>query len=311
MPHRTRLRIALDWTPNVLHAGIFVALHYDWYTEAGLLVQIVLPDADGYTTTPARRLRQGGADIALAPSESVVSLHTLGEAFPCAAIAAVSQRDTSAIVVREDSPVQRLRDLDGRTYASYQARFEDGIVRAMVRADGGSGSVKVVYPPRLGVMETLFTGVADATWVFMPWEGVWAKRQGRPLRGFTLEEVGIPYGYSPVLMASDEIRHRHPEAVQAFLDVTARGYTLAAHRPEEAARCLKACGHDTVQDLDFLIEAFRAQADAFLDADGRWGTMHHERWAAFVAWLSHENLLLDRAGRALASPNPELLYVGL
>lgn len=305
MPHRTRLRVALDWTPNVLHAGLFVGLNYEWYTEAGLMVQVVLPDADGYKTTPARRLVQGGADIAFAPSESVVSLHTLDAPFACAAIAAVSQRDTSAIVVREGGPCLRPRDLDGRTYASYAARFEDGIVRAMVRADGGMGNVKVVYPPRLGVMDTLFAGVADATWVFMPWEGVWAKRQGRALRGFTLDEVGIPYGYSPVLIAPDAFRLAHPEAVRAFLEVTARGYTLAAQHPEEAARCLKACGHETVQDLDFLTEAFRAQAHAFLDADGRWGTMDLSRWEAFVGWLAHEQLLRNRAGELIAAPRVE------
>jgi len=222
----------------------------------------------------------------------------------------VSQRDTSAIVVRGDSPCLRPRDLDGRIYASYQARFEDGIVRAMVRADGGKGHVKMVYPPRLGVMDTLFAGMADATWVFMPWEGVWARRQGKQLRGFTLDEVGIPYGYSPVLLAKDSLLEEHGEAVRAFLEVTARGYHLAATRPEEAARCLKATGHDTVQDLGFLIHAFRAQADAFLDANGRWGTMDAGVWERFVGWLDREGLLLDRAGGAIPAPDAKALFVG-
>ena len=45
-------------------------------------------------------------------------------------------------------------------------------------------------------------GEADATWVFMPWEGVEASRKGVELNAFRLSEAGIPYGYSPVVVAT-------------------------------------------------------------------------------------------------------------
>ena len=45
-------------------------------------------------------------------------------------------------------------------------------------------------------------GEADATWVFMPWEGVEASRKGVELNAFRLSESGIPYGYSPVVVAT-------------------------------------------------------------------------------------------------------------
>ena len=45
-------------------------------------------------------------------------------------------------------------------------------------------------------------GKADATWVFMGWEGVDAKRRGVGLNAFSLEDFNIPYGYSPVLVAA-------------------------------------------------------------------------------------------------------------
>lgn len=47
-------------------------------------------------------------------------------------------------------------------------------------------------------------GKADATWVFMGWEGVDAKRRGVGLNAFSLEDSNIPYGYSPVLVAATE-----------------------------------------------------------------------------------------------------------
>ena len=45
-------------------------------------------------------------------------------------------------------------------------------------------------------------GEADATWVFMPWEGVEAQRRGVELNAFSLSDSGIPYGYSPVVVAT-------------------------------------------------------------------------------------------------------------
>lgn len=42
----------------------------------------------------------------------------------------------------------------------------------------------------------------DATWVFMGWEGVDAERKGVKLNAFTLADASIPYGYTPVLIAS-------------------------------------------------------------------------------------------------------------
>ena len=40
--------------------------------------------------------------------------------------------------------------------------------------------------------------------MFMPWEGVEASRKGVELNAFKLSESGIPYGYSPVVVATTD-----------------------------------------------------------------------------------------------------------
>lgn len=40
-----------------------------------------------------------------------------------------------------------------------------------------------------------FVAKSDATWVFMGWEGIEAKRRNVDLNVFELEDYGIPYGY--------------------------------------------------------------------------------------------------------------------
>jgi NitT/TauT family transport system substrate-binding protein len=165
-----RVEVALDWTPNTNHTGIYVARAAGYYEDAGVDVAVRSPAADGYETTPAKRVATGASTVAIAPSESAISYHTHPDYPSLTAIAAVCARDPSAIATLASSGIDRPAALDGRTYASYDARFEDDIVRAMIRADGGEGDVEIVTPPKLGIPNTLLSGEADATWVFVPWE---------------------------------------------------------------------------------------------------------------------------------------------
>ena len=79
----------------------------------------------------------------------------------------------------------------------------------MIKADGGGeGAYTELALPMLGVWNTLLKGEADATWVFMGWEGVEAELAGVALNAFKLGDFGVPYGYSPVLLAHpDTLRH--------------------------------------------------------------------------------------------------------
>lgn len=289
--------IALDWTPNTNHAGIYVAQAAGYYDDAGLEVTIRSPADDDYETTPAKRVATGDSTVAIAPSESAISYNTHPEYPSLRSIAAVCQRDTSAIVALEESDVDRPADLDGRTYASYDARFEDDIVRQMVRNDGGEGDVEIVTPPKLGVWNTLLDGAADATWVFVPWEGVLAERDGVSLTPFYLDEFDVPYGYTPTMLARPASIEADAARLSAFLEATARGYREAVEDPERAAATL----HETatgpnLDDREFLEQSMRRLAGAVLTDDGEWGVMEHDRWAAFVDWLASEEILTSLDG---------------
>jgi ABC-type nitrate/sulfonate/bicarbonate transport system substrate-binding protein len=44
----TKIKIALDWTPNTNHAGFYVAKAQGFYAEKGLDVSILSPHEDEY-----------------------------------------------------------------------------------------------------------------------------------------------------------------------------------------------------------------------------------------------------------------------
>jgi NitT/TauT family transport system substrate-binding protein len=295
------MELALDWTPNTNHTGVYVARAKGYYDEAGVDLTIRSPAADDYETTPAKRVARGDSTVAIAPSESAISYHTHPDYPSLTAVAAVCQRDTSAIVTLASSGIDRPKKLDSSTYASYDARFEDDIVRQLIRNDGGRGELEIVTPPKLGIPNTLVDGEADATWVFMPWEGVQAERDGVELNAFALDDYGVPYGYTPVMLARPEQVEEAGDDLERFLDATRRGYEFAAADPDEAAAILGDTAEGPgLDDETFLRESQRRIADAYLE-DGTWGRMRRERWVDFVKWLAAESLVETLEGDRLGA----------
>ena len=159
-------KLALDWTPNVNHIGFFVAQSHGFYRDNQIALQIISPEQDNYLTTPAKKVEKGQADFALCPTESLISYQTKSKPFPLVGISSIFKEDLSAISVLKSSGIKTPKDLDNKIYASYKARYEDGIVRAMVSNDGGQGELKITYPDKLGIWNRLVKGNADATWIF-------------------------------------------------------------------------------------------------------------------------------------------------
>ena len=250
--------------------------------------------------------------MAVAPSETVIS-HTLrpdGQSKPTVkAVAALLQKDDSGIVTLASSGIDRPAKLDGKRYASYAARFEGRIVQEMIKADGGTGDYEELALPMLGLWDTVLSGQADATWVFMGWEGVEAAKKGVELNVFKLEDYGVAYGYSPVLLASADALETRGEVVRAFLAGAAKGYEWAAANSEEAAALMAdAVAADfpelpTPLDRAVLKGSVEAVAKCSLTPAGTWGAMEAGRWDAFLDWLSAQGLLTTKVqSRGPAGP---------
>lgn len=286
------IRIALDWTPNTIHAGLFLAQHKGFYKDAGIKAEFISPEADNYKLTPARRLSRRTVDFAIAPSESVISYNTSRRPVAITSVASILQRDTSAIVTLKSSGITRPKQLDGRTYATYSARFEDGIVAQMVKNDGGKGEFKPVAIGRLGIWDMLKSGEADSTWVFMPWEGIEAKKNGLELNVFRMEDYGIPYGYTPLLLAHISAIRSNEDAYRRFMAATARAYEEIAANPESAASLLcEKIDHPNFSDESFIAASLRELQPALLNSNGKWGVMDGRVWGDFVNWLIEIELL--------------------
>lgn len=287
-----KITIALDWTANTNHTGFYVAKAKGFYTELGLDVTITTPDMDNYSVTPAKKVELGQADMALCPFESVVSYRTKATPFDAVAIATIFQEDVSAIATLGNGKIQRPADLDGKKYASYKARYEDEIVRQMIKNDGGVGDFEIRYPEKLGIWETILTGKADATWIFRNWEGVQAKNEGIALHLFKMSDYGIPYGYSPIILASEKSVSDTKGDYAWFLEATKKGYLFAQENPVEGVEFIA----PYVAEQDWNIDLLQSQefTSPFYGTMDTWGVMDKQKVKAYLDWLL-ENKLEERS----------------
>ena len=126
-----------------------------------------------------------------------------------------------------------------------------------------------------------------------------SKRRGIDLQTFRMEDYGIPYGYSPCLLAAHKYLISGSEdeiTLGKFLAATERGYEMAHLEPETAADALfTIADHPTLHALgrDFLLEAQHYLSDGryLVDESGRWGRMTSQKWCDFVTFLSSHDLL--------------------
>lgn len=285
----TTLRLALDWTPNVNHIGFFIAKELGFYNEKGIDLEILNPINDNYAMTPGKKLELGVADFAIAPFETVISLNNKANQVQAIAIYVILQKDLSCIATLKSSNISSPKLLDGKSYASYKARYEDCIVKEMIKNDGGEASLNIIYPEKLGIWSTLLTGKVDSTWIFDNWEGIEAISKGIELNKFELADFNIPYGYSPIVLTTKENMAKNKTLYSTFVKATQKGFLYAKNHLAESVAILKSYATEyDVNNID--LEKSILFSIPYFGDEFNCGIMEKERVTNFLNWLVTKGL---------------------
>ena len=283
-----KIKLALDWTPNINHIGFFVAKEKGFYKENDLKVEFLTPDLDDYLITPAKKVEMNISDFGLCPTESLISFRTKKNPFILKGLMTIFQEDVSAIATVESNNILRPKHLDGRSYASYKARYEDKIVKKMIINDGGIGNLKIFYPKRLGIWNTLIENKYDSTWIFINWEGVEASKKNIDLELYKMSDFGIPYSYSPILFSSSDYINNNSNTVKKFIESSRKGYTYCYENMDEAVSILNKFVPITDKGID-LIECLKISIDHFGPREN-FGKIDLKKIDIFLKWLKDNNI---------------------
>ena len=283
-----KIKLALDWTPNINHIGFFVAKEKGFYKENDLKVEFLTPDLDDYLITPAKKVEMNISDFGLCPTESLISFRTKKNPFILKGLMTIFQEDVSAIATVDSNNILRPKHLDGRSYASYKARYEDKIVKKMIINDGGKGNLKIFYPKRLGVWNTLIENKYDSTWIFINWEGVEASKKNIDLELYKMSDFGIPYSYSPILFSSSDYINNNSNTVKKFIESSRKGYIYCYENMDEAVSILNKFVPITDKGID-LIECLKISIDHFGSKEN-FGKIDLKKIDIFLKWLKDNNI---------------------
>lgn len=283
-----KIKLALDWTPNINHIGFFVAKEKGFYKENDLKVEFLTPDLDDYLITPAKKVEMNISDFGLCPTESLISFRTKKNPFILKGLMTIFQEDVSAIATVESNNILRPKHLDGRSYASYKARYEDKIIKKMIINDGGKGNLKIFYPKRLGIWNTLIENKYDSTWIFINWEGVEASKKNINLELYKMSDFGIPYSYSPILFSSSDYINNNSNTVKKFIESSRKGYTYCYENMDEAVSILNKFVPITDKGID-LIECLKISIDHFGSKEN-FGKIDLKKIDIFLKWLKDNNI---------------------
>ena len=276
--------LALDWTPNINHIGFFVANEKEFYKQNQISLEIQSPGLDNYRYSPAKKIEMGEVDFALCPTETVMSFRTKSKPLELSALATIFQEDISAIAVRDEASISRPADLDGKSYASYGARYEDLIVKQLIKNDGGEGDITISYPERLGVWDTILNGNFDATWIFMNWEGI----EKPDFKLFKLKDYEIPYSYSPLIVSSKVLADKNEAEIKNFLAATKEGYMYSIKNMEESVEILQKFVPEKDRKID-LFKALQFSKDYFGNTDN-FGKINRAILLNFFEWIRENGI---------------------
>jgi NitT/TauT family transport system substrate-binding protein/putative hydroxymethylpyrimidine transport system substrate-binding protein len=246
---RPAVTVALDFTPNPVHAPIYTARREGLDRDEGVSLRIRPP---GARPDSLKLVLSGRADLA------VLDIHDLALArergVDAVAVGALVQKPLGALVAQPS--FARPQDLNGGRIGVSGLPSDPAFVRAIVENDGGDYDTVDEITIGFNAVASLLGRKVDAVPVFWNVEGVILRERGKSFREFRVEDYGAPQYPEVVLVTTRKLlERRRPELERAVAALT-RGVDATLADPEAAASEIARAAGGTELPL------VRAQLDA-------------------------------------------------
>ena len=280
------VRLALDFTPNAVHAGVYTAQRGRLDRPRGVALRVRAPTN---SSDSLKLLTSGRADVAIA------DIHDLGLARErgqdVIGVGAIVQRPLAAIIARES--VRRPRDLEGKLVGVTGLPSDDAVLRSIVEGDGGDPRRVRRVTIGFSAVPNLVSGKLDAATAFWNAEGVAVREAGLRTRQFRVDDFGAPRYPELVLAVTRETLEENRELIQNTVAALTAGTEAALRDPEPAIRQIARASEASIAVIRSQFEEVRPALSPPLRLDER----ALRRWADF-----------DRRFGILRRPDPRASF---
>ncbi|MFL5885325.1 MAG: ABC transporter substrate-binding protein [Thermoleophilaceae bacterium] len=222
-----QVTLALDFTPNAAHAGIYEAVADKRDKAHGVKLVVRQPSA---STDSLKLLASGKADMA------VVDIHDLGLAREkgqdLVGVGALVQEPLAAVIAR--STTRRPRALEGKRVGVTGLPSDNAVLRAVVQGDGGDYSKVKKVTIGFTAVPTLAAGKVAAVTAFWNVEGVALRARGVRTSEFRVSRFGAPRYPELVLVVRRAELDKQRAKIRAALAAIEDGTRQAIVNPVKA-----------------------------------------------------------------------------
>jgi putative hydroxymethylpyrimidine transport system substrate-binding protein len=253
--------LLLDFTPNGVHAGIYLATERDYDEAEGVNLDVRAP---GASTDALKLLQAGRVDMA------ILDIHDLALARENGAdvvgVMAVVQRPLAALLAQP--AIARPRDLEGKRAGVTGLPSDVAVLRSIVQGDGGDPDKVKATTIGFEAVKALLARRVDAATAFWNVEGVALKARRPGMREFRVDDFGAPAYPELVLCVTRATLDDERPVIRATIRALRRGYNEAQVDPESAVSALVDANPDldraaAAAQLDAVSPAFTAGADVY------------------------------------------------
>jgi ABC-type nitrate/sulfonate/bicarbonate transport system substrate-binding protein len=295
--HLQKLRIALDYTPNVDYLGIYAAINEGYFKAEGI-DPVILP----YSGPGAEQLLDAGkTDLGLTYPPNIPAYRAATPPLDYEAVAGLSQRNTINIAVLASSKYKSVAQLSGTLYGGFGVPSDKPILEDVFKAAG----VKHPVYKEVDLGDEAYRALADHQVAYSITYGgiddVTAELSGVKLREWPIKEyLGTAFSFpDDAWVATDKEVKDDPGLLRRGLAALAKGYEYSAHHPAQAESILIDDNKSALAHSANIIKATgNATAATFLTPAGTWGTMDDADFAGITKILVNGGLI--RASRAPA-----------
>lgn len=290
-----KVSLALDWTPNTNHTGIYVAMQKGYYTQNGIDLTLTPYSSSVY---PEQLVSTGKAEFGISFPESVTTFRAQG--VPIVSIAAVIEHNTSALVTLKSSGLDSVAKLAGKRYAGFGAPYEQPVISQMLSCAGATSTSFQNVTTQLDPIAALKSGQFDFAWVYLGWEGIEAQQQGVELNTFPLTDYCIPDYSSPVIITNQQFIQQHPDIIKRFLKATAEGYEYAIQHPQDAANLLiQGAPKGSFDDQQLVYKSQDYLSPLYAPGEKCWGAQSLASWTNYPRFMFNHQAIQDANGNPI------------
>lgn len=285
----TTLSLTLDFAPNAVHSGLYVAQQDGSLEAAGVDLKIRVPGsgADG-----AKLLAAGRTDLAIMDIHDVALGREQGA--DLVAAGAIVQRPLAALLAARG--IDRPRDLEGERVGVTGLPSDDAALDQILRGDGGDP--KKVRRVEIGfdAVASVLSGRVAGAIGFWNAEGValQARRPGTSV--FRLDAFGAPVYPELLLVSTPKVLEEHGDAIERLTGALAASYEQVAASPDDqdaaTIEALTAGSGDQSIDPETTAQQLRAVKPAFLNKDGRAIALNRAQMRTWATWEAEAGIVV-------------------